>query len=135
MRVLGLSAGNPGGSAEILLTIALRRRGRPRARRRRSCACDELVLPTRPVGPDDEPAPTTAPWLWDQLMERDGLIVSAPIYSRTVPGRLKLVADRLSGPAADVAFAESYRRMLDAGETPPVAFPTTSESSGRASPG
>ena len=33
------------------------------------------------------------------------------------------MADRLSGPAADVAFAESYRAMLDAGETPPVAFP------------
>ena len=39
------------------------------------------------------------------------------------PRRLKLVADRLSGPAADVAFAESYRAMLDAGEQPPVAFP------------
>ena len=53
----------------------------------------------------------------------DGLIVSTPIYSRTIAGTLKLVADRLAGPAADVAFAESYRRMLEAGETPPVAFP------------
>ena len=56
-------------------------------------------------------------------MESDGLIVSTPIYSRTIAGTLKLVADRLAGPAADVAFAESYRRMLEAGETPPVAFP------------
>jgi multimeric flavodoxin WrbA len=56
-------------------------------------------------------------------MESDGLIVSTPIYSRTITGKLKLVADRLSGPAADVVFAESYRRILEAGETPPVAFP------------
>ena len=51
-------------------------------------------------------------------MDSDGLIVAAPIYSRTVPGKLKLVADRLSGPAADVAFAENYRRMLEAGRDP-----------------
>ena len=56
-------------------------------------------------------------------MDSDGLIVSAPIYSRTVPGQLKLVADRLSGPAADVAFAENYRRMLEAGETPAGRLP------------
>jgi hypothetical protein len=52
-----------------------------------------------------------------------GLIVSSPIYSRTITGKLKLVADRLSGPAADVAFAESYRAILAAGKTPPLAFP------------
>jgi multimeric flavodoxin WrbA len=56
-------------------------------------------------------------------MESDGLIVSTPIYSRTITGTLKLVADRLAGPAADVAFAENYRRMLEAGEKPSVAFP------------
>jgi hypothetical protein len=56
-------------------------------------------------------------------MEADGLIISTPIYSRTIPGKLKLVADRLSGPAADVAFAEAYRAMLESGQTPPVEFP------------
>lgn len=122
MRVLGLSAGNPHGSAEILLTIALRaaeQEGATTALLR----LDDLRLPTRPLGPGADADADDGAWLWDQVMESSGLIVSAPIYSRTVPGKLKLVADRLAGPAADVAFAENYRAMLDAGETPPVAFP------------
>ena len=122
MRVLGLSAGNPGGSAEILLSIALlaaEAEGAEVALVR----LHDLTLPTRPVGPDGAAGADDGPWLRDQLMESDGLIVSTPIYSRTIAGVLKLVGDRLSGPAADVAFAESHRRMLSAGETPPVAFP------------
>jgi multimeric flavodoxin WrbA len=122
MRVLGLSAGNPGGSAEILLTIALRAAAGDGAQTA-LVRLDDLVLPTRPVGPTDDTAADDGAWLWDQVMDSDGIIVAAPIYSRTVPGKLKLVADRLSGPAADVAFAEAYRRMLDSGQTPPVAFP------------
>lgn len=122
MRVLGLSAGNPDGSAEILLKLALQAAETEGA----SVALvrlHDLSLPTRPVGPGESAAADDGPWLWDQLMESDGLIVSTPIYSRTIAGTLKLVADRLAGPAADVAFAENYRRMLEAGETPPVAFP------------
>lgn len=122
MRVLGLSAGNPDGSAEILLKVALGAAGAAGADVA-LVRLDDLSLPTRPVGPAAGAGVDDGGWLWDQLMDSDGLIVSAPIYSRTVPGKLKLVADRLSGPAADVAFAESYRRMLEAGETPPVAFP------------
>lgn len=122
MKLLGLSAGNPDGSAEILLKVAL---GAAVAEGAEVALVrlDDLVLPTRPVGPGQATGRDDGGWLWDQVMEADGLIVSAPIYSRTVPGKLKLVADRLSGPAADVAFAEAYRGMLEAGQTPPVAFP------------
>lgn len=122
MRVLGLSAGNPDGSAEILLKLALQAAEAEGA----SVALvrlHDLALPTRPVGPGDSGVDDDGPWLWDQLMESDGLIISTPIYSRTIAGTLKLVADRLAGPAADVAFAESYRRMLGAGKKPSVAFP------------
>jgi flavone/flavonol reductase len=122
MRVIGLSAGKPGGSAEILLKIALGAAADEGAEVA-LVRLDDLDLPLRPVGPDDGAVTDDGPWLWEQVMESDGLIVSSPIYSRTIPGKLKLVADRLSGPAADVAFAENYRRMLDAGETPPVSFP------------
>jgi multimeric flavodoxin WrbA len=129
VRVLGLGAGNPGGSAEILLKCALQGAAHEGASVA-LVALDSLSLslPLAPVAPgrggsagaggDDD-----GPWLWDQLMEADGLIISTPIYSRTITGKLKLVADRLSGPAADVAFAENYRRLLEAGEQPPVAFP------------
>jgi multimeric flavodoxin WrbA len=122
MRLLGLGAGNPGGSAEILLKSALRA-GAESGAEVALIRLDELDLPLRPVAPGQPAGDDHGPWLWDQVMEADGLIISTPIYSRTITGKLKLVADRLSGPAADVAFAENYRRILEAGETPPVAFP------------
>ncbi len=122
MRVLGLTAGNPGGSVEILLKIALRA-AQDEGAEVALVALDDLQLPLRPVGPGQAAGDDDGPWLWDELMESDGLIIASPIYSRTITGKLKLVADRLSGPAADVAFAENYRRILEAGETPPVAFP------------
>ncbi|HVP03406.1 MAG TPA: NAD(P)H-dependent oxidoreductase [Solirubrobacteraceae bacterium] len=122
MKVLGLSCGNPDGSAEILLKLALRA-AEGEGGEVAMVRLDDLDLPMRPVGPGQAAGADHGPWLWDRLMESDGLIVSAPIYSRTVPGKLKLVADRLSGPAADVAFAERYRAILERGETPAVAFP------------
>ena len=123
MRVLGLSASNANGSAEILLKLALQA-AEAEGAEVALVRLHELLLPTRPVGPDESGGGgDDGPWLWEQFMESDGLIVSAPIYSRTIPGILKLAADRLAGPAADVVFAENYRRMLEAGESPPVAFP------------
>jgi multimeric flavodoxin WrbA len=123
VRVLGLSASNANGSAEILLKLALQA-AEAEGAEVALVRLQDLSLPTRPIGPDEsEAGADDGPWLWDQFMDSDGLIVSAPIYSRTIPGILKLVADRLAGPAADVVFAENYRRMLEAGETPPVKFP------------
>jgi multimeric flavodoxin WrbA len=123
VRVLGLSASNANGSAEILLKLALQA-AEAEGAEVALVRLHDLSLPTRPVGPGESGGgDDDGPWLWDQFMESDGLIVSAPIYSRTVPGLLKLAADRLAGPAADVVFAENYRRMLEAAETPPVAFP------------
>ena len=123
MRVLGLSAGNPDGSAEILIKIALGSAAEAGADVA-LVRLDDVSLPTRPVGPGRRATgEDDGGWLWDQLMDSDGLIVSAPIYSRTVPGKLKLVADRLSGPAADVAFAENYRRMLEGGRDPAGCVP------------
>jgi multimeric flavodoxin WrbA len=122
MRILGLSAGNPGGSAEILLQAALATAAETGADIA-LIRLDDLRLPVRPVAPGRAVTDDDGGWLWDQLMDSAGLLISTPIYSRTIPGRLKLVADRLAGPAADVAFAENYRRLVDAGESPPVAFP------------
>jgi multimeric flavodoxin WrbA len=122
VRVLGLSAGNPDGSAETLLKLALQA-AEAEGAEVALIRLHDLTLPPRPVGPEQSPESDDGAWLWDQLMESDGLIVSTPIYSRTIAGTLKLVADRLSGPAADLVFAENYRGMLEAGETPPVVFP------------
>jgi multimeric flavodoxin WrbA len=115
--VLGLSAGNNGGSAEILLKEALK------AAEESGAAVslvriDDLDLSLGPnSGVDD------ADWFWDRLMESDALIVSTPIYTRTIPGKLRLLGDKISGPQADVAFTEEILRMRATGEDIPVQFP------------
>ena len=116
MRLLGLSAGNPDGSAEILLKEALRG----------AEAADAEVELVRigdlrlTAGPDA--CADDAQWFWDRLMESDGLIVSTPIYSRTVPGLLRLLGDKISGPQADVAFTSELLRRRASGADIAVDF-------------
>jgi multimeric flavodoxin WrbA len=116
VRLLGLSAGNRGGSAEILLKSALKAAEEAGATVE-LVRVDDLELSLGPkAGADD------GQWFWDRLMESDGLIVSAPIYTRTIPGKLRLLGDKISGPQADVAFTAELLRMRDAGEPIPVQF-------------
>jgi multimeric flavodoxin WrbA len=121
MRLLGLSCGNPGGSIELLLRTALaaaRDRGVDVALLR----LDALRIPFGDALRADPPAADDAPWFWEQLMECDGLIVAAPIYGRSVPGALRLLADRLLGPNADAAFVEELVALRRAGREPSVPF-------------
>ena len=114
MRLLGLSAGNPNGSAEILLKEALRGADAEVELVR----LGDLRLSAGPgAGPDD------AGWFWDRLMESDGLIVSTPIYTRTIPGLLRLLGDKISGPQSDVAFTSEILRMRASGQPLAVDFP------------
>jgi multimeric flavodoxin WrbA len=104
--VLGLSCGNAGGSAEILLIAALQHAG------------DEVAL----VRLDEVDLGAHGDWMWERLMEADALIVSAPIYTRTVPGKLRELGDRLLGPNADVAFVDELLKLERAGTPAPVPF-------------
>ena len=140
--ILGLSAGNRGGSAEILLKEALRAAEEAGAAAGAGAGApagaaagvpagagagagvevqlvrvDDLDLSIGPNAGHDDGA-----WFWDQLMASDGLIVSTPIYSRTVPGKLRLLGDKISGPQADAAFTAEILRMRAAGENIPVQF-------------
>ena len=115
-RILGLSAGNRDGSADILLKQALRAAEEAGAEVQ-MVRVDDLALSLGPgAGADD------SGWFWDQLMESTGLIVSTPIYSRTIPGKLRLLGDKISGPQADVAFTAEILRMRAAGEELSVNF-------------
>src|SRR3954462_14008806 len=116
-RLLGLGCGQPNGSAEILLKAALQT-AEAEGATVELVRLDELHLPSGP----DEPDPDDAWWFWDKLVECDALIVSTPIISRTVAGRLKLLADRLLGPNADVAIISELLRLRAAGEAPAVPF-------------
>lgn len=119
MIVLGLSAGNAGGSAEILLKQALKSAKQAGATAKLVRA-DDLTLT---LGPD---AAADGDRFWnelieaDELMEADALIVSTPIYPRTIPGKLRLLGDKTSGPQADVAFTSDLLRMRPAGVDIPM---------------
>jgi multimeric flavodoxin WrbA len=117
VRILGLSAGNRGGSADILLKQALRAAEEAGAEVS-MVRVDDLELSQGPSGGRDDSG-----WFWDQLMESTGLIVSTPIYTRTIPGKLRLLGDKISGPQADVAFTAEILRMRAAGEELTVNFP------------
>ena len=117
MRLIGLSAGARDGSADILLKEALRAAEEAGAEVL-MVRVDDLALS---IGPDA--ASDDAQWFWDELMQSDGLIVSTPLYTRTIPGKLRLLGDKISGPQADVAFTAEILRMRAAGEAIPVQFP------------
>ncbi|MCU1415533.1 MAG: Multimeric flavodoxin WrbA [Microbacteriaceae bacterium] len=120
MKLLGLSSGNRGGSAEILLKAALKAAEEEGATVE-LVRVDDLELSLGPSATSSG-APDDGQWFWDRLMESNGLIVSAPIYTRTIPGKLRLLGDKISGPQADVAFTAELLRMRDAGEPIPVQF-------------
>ena len=117
MRILGLSAGNAGGSADILLKQALRA-AEDAGAEVHMVRVDDLALSLGPGAGRDDSA-----WFWDQLMESTGFIVSTPIYTRTIPGKLRLLGDKIAGPQADVAFTAEILRMRAAGEELSVNFP------------
>jgi multimeric flavodoxin WrbA len=115
-RLLGLSAGNPGGSVEIVLKEALMAAEAAGAEVE-LVRLDDLDLEA-PAGkiPDD------AWWFWERLMDADGLVAAAPIISRTIPGRLKVLIDLLLGPNADRAIVEKLAAVRASGQEPQVPF-------------
>jgi multimeric flavodoxin WrbA len=117
-RVLGLGCGQPDGSAEILLKAALRA-AEGEGAEVELVRLDELRLPS---GAAEAAAPDDAWWLWERLVECDGLIVSTPIISRTVAARLKLLGDRLLGPNADAAIIAGLLALRHQGREPAVPF-------------
>ncbi|GAA4245267.1 NAD(P)H-dependent oxidoreductase [Dactylosporangium darangshiense] len=115
MKILGISAGAAGGSAELLLTAALR--AAEGAADVGLVRLAGLRIPAEPGGDDAD-----LWWLWERLVECDGLIVSTPIMTRTIAARLKLVVDRLLGPNADAAIIEGLAAQRRAGTEPAVPF-------------
>jgi multimeric flavodoxin WrbA len=117
MRVLGISAGAANGSAEILLEAALMEAEATGAEVA-LLRIDDMRIPTGPFATDE---PDDCPWFWEQVMASDGMIYSAPIYSRMIPGKLRLLSDRVFGPHADVGFIELLLERERAGN--PVHLP------------
>jgi multimeric flavodoxin WrbA len=118
MRLLGVCAGAAGGSAEILLKAALME-AETRGIAVSWLGLDDLRIST---GPTLAPADDDCDWFWEQVMAADGVIYSSPIYSRTTPGKLRLLTDRVFGPHADVGFIELLLEQERAGRAIQVPF-------------
>jgi multimeric flavodoxin WrbA len=115
-RLLGLSAGNPGGSVEIVLKEALK------AAQAAGAEVELVRLDDLDLETTNGQIPDDAWWFWERLMEADGLIAAAPIISRTIPGRLKVLIDLLLGPNADRAIVEKLLAVRASGQEPQVPF-------------
>jgi multimeric flavodoxin WrbA len=117
-RMLGLGCGHPHGSAEILLKAALRT-AQEQGAEVELVRLNEVRLPS---GTAEAGEPDDAWWLWERMIECDGLIVSTPIISRTVAARLKLFIDRALGPNADAAIIDGMLALRREGREPAVPF-------------
>jgi len=115
-RLLGLSAGNAGGSVEIALKEALMA-AQAAGAEVQLVRLDDLDLEASPGQ-----IPGDAWWFWELLMDADGLVAAAPIISRTIPGRLKVLIDLLLGPNADRAIVEKLVAVRESGQEPGVPF-------------
>jgi multimeric flavodoxin WrbA len=116
-RLLGLGCGQPGGSAEILLKAALQS-AESEGARVELIRLDELRIAGGAASSESD----DAMWLWERLVACDGLIISTPVISRTVPARFKLICDRLLGPNADAAIIENLLALQREGGRPAVSF-------------
>ena len=117
MKVLGISAGALGGSAEIALKEALRA-AQAGGAEVELVRLAELALPLAPTAGEAD----DVWWVWDRILDADGIIVSCPILSRMVPASLKVVMDRLLGPNADRAIVEKMLELRAAGQSPAMPF-------------
>ena len=115
-RLLGLSAGNPGGSVEIVLKEALT------AAQATGAGVELVRLDDLDLEASPGQIPADAWWFWERLMDADGLVAAAPIISRTIPGRLKVLIDLLLGPNADRAIVEKLAAVRASGQEPQVPF-------------
>jgi multimeric flavodoxin WrbA len=119
-RLLGVGAGTSGGSAEILLKAALMEAEAAGAQVTWLRLDDVRIATTGPLfgNHDDD-----CRWFFEQVMAADGVIYSAPIYSRLLPGKLRLLADRVFGPHADVGLIHLLIEREAAGD--PITVPFT----------
>lgn len=113
MKLLGLTCGRPMGNTEVLMKEALMGAEEKSAevelirmldldirycRQCKNALCMQKGMDACPIKDD-------AAFLYNKLLDSDGLIIGTPIYSWMAPGELFVIRDRLLGPKVDKAFA------------------------------
>jgi multimeric flavodoxin WrbA/uncharacterized Zn finger protein (UPF0148 family) len=119
MRLLGFSCGRKMGNSEILVKEALMGAEELGVDIEILRLQDLEIKPCRlcktclweQEGPEACVIKDDAAFFWDRIMECDGLILAAPVYSLTPPGYLLQVCDRALGAKADVGFSMERKKM------------------------
>lgn len=118
MKVLGLSCGRKMQNTEILVKEALMGAEEAGAEvqfvsmlslKIKPCLfCKSCKLQTKGecIIKDDD-----GNFLYNLIMDNDGLILGAPVYSLTPPGILKMFEDRMMGPKTDKAFNLEMKKL------------------------
>jgi multimeric flavodoxin WrbA len=118
MRLLGLSCGRKMGNSEILLKEALMKAEemggidveiiRLHDLTIKPCTGCGACFGTKKPKPEACPIRDDVAFLWDRIMECDGLIVSLPVYILTPPGYYKVFCDRA---LHDVSFQMEMKKL------------------------
>ncbi|MGA2108257.1 MAG: flavodoxin family protein [Syntrophorhabdales bacterium] len=132
MKLLGLSCGRKMQNSEILLREALmgaEELGAEVSMIRlldldiRPCkGCMTCTMSLMNGGAGDCVIKDDFPFLDDQLLECDGMILSAPTYVLAPPGLIKVIADR-RGPSRDLAWLTEAKKVRENMPTPPAKGP------------
>jgi multimeric flavodoxin WrbA len=113
MKLLGFTCGRPMGNTEVLMKEALMGAEEMGAEVElirmldldiRNCILCKTNLCMQ-KGMEYCPIKDDATFLYNKIMDSDGLIIGVPIYSWMAPGQLFAIRDRLLGPKVDKAFA------------------------------
>ncbi|KAG9185458.1 hypothetical protein G6011_08002 [Alternaria panax] len=123
MHILGLGNGTPSGNSEILLKAALTAATESDPTITTSWIhVPSISIPTNPA-PLDSPAgfdlasklkaasnnaPDDRAAVREAMLNADAILISTPTYSHQPLGTLKLLMDRIGGPALDVTFGKTY---------------------------
>ena len=124
MKLLGISCGRRMGNSEILLREALMGAAELGIETEVLCLLDVdvkpcigcKVCPAEITGKEDCVIKDDAVFVWNKIMDCDGLIISGPVYCLTPPGYLLLIRDRLFGSKSDVAWMMERKKLKAQGE-------------------
>lgn len=119
--VVGFSAGMEAGNSEVLLKEALMSAEDAADVEVQHIRMHDLDIPIafrdgNSVFPDEYEVHGDAAWFLDRILEADALIISAPLYIRSMPGQLKVISDRIFGPNAAAGFQWFIQSRIDAGD-------------------
>ena len=118
MKLLGLTCGRPMGNTEVLMKEAMMGAEEMGAEVElirmldldiRYCKQCKIPLCNQ-KGMEYCPIKDDALFLYNKILDSDGLIIGTPIYSWMAPGQLFVIRDRILGPKVDKAFAIEARK-------------------------